>query len=212
MKPYDPSEKTTISRKKLPHWKQNGCTYFITFRLKDSIPQSKLIDWNQRRILWLNSRGIDPNTPTQCLTEKLTDSQKTEYYQQFTQYYHDLLDSGLGKCELRDPGNSKIVAESLYYFNKTRYNMGDFIVMPNHVHLLVSPLDDWSLSLLLQSWKRRTAREINKRTQSTGNLWQPESYDHIVRNEAQLSRIQKYIADNPKNLRPHEYLHSRTDC
>ena len=207
MKNYNPSEKTHISKRKLPHWEQLGCTYFITFRLNDSIPKSKLIDWNQRREAWLRSIGVDPLTPSTQLPEKLTETQKSYYSQHFTQYYHTLLDQGLGECELRDPENAKIVADALRFFDDDRYQLGDFIIMPNHVHLLVTPAEKWTLSQLIKSWKQFTAREINKRTDQSGKLWRAESYDHILRNEMQLARIQKYIADNPKNLSPHEYYY-----
>jgi putative transposase len=207
MKNYNPNEATHITQRKLPHWEQKGSTYFITFRLNDSIPKPKLIDWNQRRQQWLQSQGIDPQTPSSLLPEKLNDHQKYDYYQRFTKYYHDLLDRGLGKCELRNPENAKIVADALLFFDGDHYNMGDFIIMPNHVHLLVTPAAEYTLSQLLKSWKNFTALKINHRTQQSGKLWRAESYDHIVRNEQQLLRIQKYIEENPKGLKPGEYLY-----
>ena len=207
MKSYNPNEETHITQRNLPHWEQKGCTYFITFRLNDSIPKSKLIDWNQRRERWLRSQGIDPKTPSALIPEKLEDAQKSDYYQRFTKYYHELLDQGLGKCELRDPENAKIVADALLFFDEDRYNMGDFIIMPNHTHLLVTPTDKYTLSQLLKSWKNFTSLKINKRTQQSGKLWRSESYDHIVRNDQQRLRIQKYIAENPKGLKPHEYYY-----
>ena len=209
---YDPNKETVKSRRKLPHWEQDRCLCFVTFRLKDSIPKSKLADWNERRILWLKNKGIDLETSNRNLTEKLSDTQKIEYYQRFTSFYHELLDSGIGQCELRNPQNSKIVADALLCFDGVRYQMEEFIVMPNHIHLLVRMNNDWPLSKLLQSWKRYTAREINKRTQQTGSLWQREYYDHLVRNEQQFIRIKKYIKDNPKGLPSSDFIHySRTD-
>ena len=93
-----------------------------------------------------------------------------------------------------------------YFFDNDRYSMGDFIVMPNHVHLLVTPTTGWQISDLLHSWKRFSARKINERMQQEGKLWQHESYDHIVRNEEQLKRIKKYIKNNSKNLKAGEFL------
>jgi len=207
LQPYNPEDNTTVSRRKLPHWEQQGCTNFITFRLNDSIPRSKFEDWNQRRMNWLNRINVDPNTSSADLTDKLNTEQKTEYYQKFTQYYHDLLDSGLGSCLLKKAKNAKILADTLLFFDQNRYRMGDFIIMPNHVHLLITPLEPWSISQLLQSWKRHSAREINKANLQTGTLWRAESYDHIVRNEQQLIRIQKYIKDNPNNLTLSEFYY-----
>jgi REP element-mobilizing transposase RayT len=205
MKNYNPDIETQKTKRKLPHWEQVGCTYFITFRLNDSIPKSKLIDWNQRREMWLRSIGVAPQTPSTLLHEKLTAAQKSYHSEHFTHYYHNLLDQGLGTCELRDPKNAQSVANALLFFDHLRYEMGDFIIMPNHVHLLVTPQQEWSLSVLLKTWKSFSAREINQNTQQHGKLWQTESYDHIIRNEQQLLRIQRYIKENSKNLHPHEY-------
>jgi len=207
MKNYDPGEDTQVAKRKLPHWQQLGCLYFVTFRLKDSIPKAKLVDWNERRERWLRSRGIHPEISSSAISEKLSDQEKVEYYQTFTSHYHNLLDNGMGECLLRDPQNAQIIADALLFFDKDRYHMWDFVIMPNHVHLLVELFENWKLPQLLQTWKRFAAREINKRIGRTGSLWQREYYDHIVRNEPQMQRIQKYIKNNPKNLKPNEYIY-----
>ena len=207
MKDFDPSEDLQKSRRKLPHWQQENCTYFITFRLLDSIPAGKFATWNEERLRWLRSRKLNPELPLECILEKLDSKQKKIYHETFWKGYHDMLDDSQGACVLRNPANAKIVADALLYFHGDRYHMGDFVVMPNHVHLLVTPLADWTLSELLHSWKRFTARNINSIINQKGPLWQPESYDHIVRNEEQLKRIQRYIRDNPKNLRAGEFIY-----
>jgi REP element-mobilizing transposase RayT len=69
--------------------------------------------------------------------------------------------------------------------------------MPNHVHVLVKPLEEHKISDILHSWKSYTANEINKRENRTGQLWMRESYDHIVRNEKSLNNIRRYINQNP---------------
>ncbi len=68
--------------------------------------------------------------------------------------------------------------------------------MPNHVHLLITPLTE--ISKLVQSLKRFTAREANRILHSTGQpFWQQESYDRLVRNETEFQRITRYIEMNP---------------
>ncbi|MBK1831779.1 transposase [Verrucomicrobiaceae bacterium R5-34] len=211
MKDYDPGEETETSRRKLPHWQQPGCSYFITFRLHDSIPKGKFDEWNEERLRWLRSRKLDSNLPLDQILEQLTPEQKKTYYATFWKGYHSMLDACYGSCPLRDPVNAQIVADALVFFHEERYQLGDFIIMPNHVHVLVTPFQNWPIKDLLHSWKRHTAREINQRMGLFGQLWQHESYDHIVRNEAQLKRIEAYIRNNPKNLRQGEYLYqSRT--
>ncbi len=69
--------------------------------------------------------------------------------------------------------------------------------MPNHVHVLVSPLPGFNLKDILHSWKSYSAHQINKHLGKSGALWKQESYDHIVRNQDELTRIRKYIRNNP---------------
>ncbi len=70
--------------------------------------------------------------------------------------------------------------------------------MPNHVHVLVTPINNYNLATILHSWKSYSASKINKRTGKTGQLWFHESYDHIVRNLKSFYYIREYIRNNPK--------------
>jgi REP element-mobilizing transposase RayT len=65
-------------------------------------------------------------------------------------------------------------------------------VVPNHVHVLVTPLGDYSLSSIVHSWTSFTATKINRELNSTGALWQKESFDHIVRSSASLEKFRQY--------------------
>ena len=71
--------------------------------------------------------------------------------------------------------------------------------MPNHVHAVVRPLmcEEEPLERILQSWKRYTAREINRQFELTGAFWQEESFDRIIRDEEHLWRVLQYIGTNP---------------
>ena len=86
----------------------------------------------------------------------------------------------------------------LRHFDGDRYVLGEHVVMPNHVHAIVSPVPGVALSDILHSWKSYSAKRINQMTGRSGRLWQHESFDHIVRNPKQLERISAYIRDNPK--------------
>ena len=79
--------------------------------------------------------------------------------------------------------------------------------MPNHVHALVRPLGDAAMAEITHSWKSFTAHEINGLLNRKGSLWQPESFDCIVRHEAQLEKFSAYICENPAkaNLKPDEF-------
>ncbi|MGI8431956.1 MAG: class I tRNA ligase family protein, partial [Chthoniobacterales bacterium] len=121
---------------------------------------------------------------------------KRDYYERFSVPIERWLDAGYGSCLLREPGAARVVAEALEHFAGERYDLGAWVVMPNHVHALVTPKPGHDLSEILHSWKRFSAREINRARGKEGQLWQHESYDHIVRDEASLGRITEYIEGN----------------
>ena len=75
------------------------------------------------------------------------------------------------------------------------YTLHAFVVMPNHVHLLLTPQVD--VPKLLRSLKGITAKRANQALGLTGAFWQEESYDHVVRDGKQFDRIRGYIEENP---------------
>ncbi|MEK7407364.1 MAG: transposase [Acidobacteriota bacterium] len=91
------------------------------------------------------------------------------------------------------------------------YELHAWVIMPNHVHLLLTPRV--SVSKLLGSLKAATAKRANRLLQRSGQpFWQDESYDHLVRNGDEFRRIQRYIESNPVTARlaatPEEYTWS----
>jgi putative transposase len=108
------------------------------------------------------------------------------------------LDECHGKCVLRLPSCREYLASALRHFDGVRYDLGDFVVMPNHAHLLVTPFEGQDVEKLCFSWKRFSGGEINRCLGRQGEFWQVESYDHIVRSGEALRAIQNYIANNPK--------------
>lgn len=70
--------------------------------------------------------------------------------------------------------------------------------MPNHVHAVVRP-GSHDLSSILHTWKSFTASEANRSLGRSGEFWQKESYDHIVRDESELERTVRYVVENPVN-------------
>ena len=99
------------------------------------------------------------------------------------------------------PEVRQIVEEVLRHDDGTKYRLEDFIVMPNHVHVLVSPLDKHTLSEITQAWKSTAAHRINKLLGRAGTFWQKESFDHIVRSAEQAQKFREYIQENPCGLR-----------
>ena len=131
---------------------------------------------------------------------------RKNFHQTFSQQYMEHLDKGLGACVLKQPNLARIVADSLLYFDGDRYHIGDFVVMPNHVHLLVCLLGNTDLLKQCRSWKQFSAVKINKVLGQTGRFWQEESFDHLVRSPEQFCAIQEYIRKNPSHLSKDEYF------
>ena len=179
----------TVSRRFLPHWEQNGATYFVTFRLADSLPQVKLQLLQEEKEDWQKKHP-----------EPLSEAEKAEYHRLFSQRVDKWLDAGMGECHLKNPQLAKIVADALTYFDGDRYHLGEWVIMPNHVHVIVTPLGNHTLSQITHSWKSFTANQINKYLNRRGQLWQKESYDQIVRSAQHLERVQIYIANHAPNV------------
>ena len=121
-KAFDFADGVRIYRRKLPHWRQDGCAYFVTFRLGDSIPQHVLREWKAVREGWL--RHHPP---------PWSEADMAEYHETFTAKMEAYLHAGYGACILRRQGMRAIVEEALRQFDGTRYNLGEFVIMPNHV-------------------------------------------------------------------------------
>ncbi len=190
---FDQTRPASIHSRSLPHWQQEGATYFVTFRLDDSLPQEVFKQWRDERDAALREAKQAAN---------LSDAEKQELAGKIAEECEKKLerhlDQGIGECWLRDSGVSKMVEAALRHFDGERYLLGSYVIMPNHVHVLVRPAMGHTLSDILQSWKSFTAKEANKLLNREGEFWQPESFDHIVRNEQQLEKFGRYIQDNPK--------------
>ncbi len=187
---FDPSQPIAHCSGNLPHWRQENVTYFVTFRLADSIPKEKLRCWLKEREGWLQ-RHPEPHNA----------EERAEFWKLFPAQFHRWLDAGFGRCVCAQLGVAEIVSGALQHFDGDRYLLGEYVVMPNHVHVLVAPLGERQLSDILRSVKSYSAKRINAVLKRSGPIWQQESFDHIVRSPAQLERIVQYIRDNPKGKR-----------
>ncbi len=102
---------------------------------------------------------------------------------------------------LRQPELAKVVAESLQKFDGDRYELTDFVVMPNHVHLLAAFPNEEAMLKQCENWKHYQAVQINREIGSSGRFWQQDGFDHLVRSPEQFEHFRRYIADNPSKAR-----------
>jgi len=105
------------------------------------------------------------------------------------------------RVDLSDGRLAPLVVSALKHFEEKRYLLFDYVVMPDHVHFLVKPLQidgEWlPLSRIYHSFKSFTANQINRALGRTGALWQDDTYDRVVRGRTDFEEKAKYILMNP---------------
>lgn len=174
----------------LPHVKREGACYFVTFRLADSLPRAVLMEFERQRAEAIRKLAANDSAGRTAADRELL--RKIERY----------LDRGTCACLLRQPEIAEMVAEALLHFHGVQYRLEEWVIMPNHVHLLIWPMPNHTLSETLRSRKRHTARQANLMLGRTGEtFWQPESFDHWVRNDEEKARFRRYIRNNPVTAR-----------
>jgi len=174
----------------LPHWTTEGATYAVTFRLADSLPQKVLESWLSEReniVKTAQQRGRPLSEQEEKRLQRLH-SEKVERY----------LDAGHGACWMKDERIAEIVAKALKHFDGDRYDLLAWCVMPNHVHMVVRSRPENELPDILHSWKSFSAKEANKVLGRRGEFWQPEYYDHLIRDEKDFAHSMEYVLSNPE--------------
>jgi REP element-mobilizing transposase RayT len=165
------SHNYTVSfhRRRLPHWQPEGRPLFLTWHLYGSLPRNRFPP----------PGAISAGKAFVWMDRFLDQAQ-------------------FGPLWLRRDDLAELVVNSLEYAAHSLdfYGLDAFVVMANHIHVLVSPRVP--VPRLLQSVKGYTAREANRVLGRTGEpFWQSESYDHWVRDEAEFERVRAYVEHNP---------------
>jgi putative transposase len=137
------------SKRFLPHYNSGEKFQLVTYRLADSIPQSILKSFQHRK-----SEG-NLGAPHADAGKSLNiEAQKRLFVE-------NNLDRGYGSCLLGKPEIAQKVIENWQYFNNLRYELIAYIVMPNHVHILIKTFADWPLSKVVWTWKRRISKVVS---------------------------------------------------
>ena len=178
----------------LPHWFQDGKMQYVTFRLFDSLPKNK-IDELKECIAQFEKFHPKPWTL----------KTKKEYKSRFGHIREELLHQGYGSCLLANSKVREIVSSAILYKDNQDYYVYAYVIMPNHIHLLIQPFERKELEKILHSIKLYSARKINMFLGRKGRLWCKESYDHIVRDYDEMKHCYSYIINNPKNLPPNSF-------
>ena len=148
---------------------------FITLHLGDAMPLSVVKKWKLE------------------LENEADEKRKQELYWRTEKY----LDRGMGECFLGIAEIASMVQEALRHHDGVRYKLICWTIMPNHIHYLIRPLADISLSEIMQKFKSYTAHKANKILGRTGQFWQMDYFDRFIRNHDHFVRTLDYINLNP---------------
>ena len=182
----------------LPHIKVPGAVYFVTARLWDSVPADVY-----KHLAEVRERFMRVNPPPH--DEKQRERLKWLYYGSLER----CLDQGIGSCVLNNPTCRGILENIMLRFDGDRYQIDEYVIMPTHFHVLTRIAAGTRRAGHCRSWKSLSAVQINHTTERSGRLWQPDNFDHVIRNAEQLEKCREYIRNNPKNQRAGEFTQAR---
>jgi putative transposase len=161
----------TYYERNLPHWHPEGRAIFLTWRLYGSLPEQVVSQL----------KNGEPSGRQFARAERFLDK------------------GGFGPLWLKNPRIACRVESSILRGARElgQYTLLAYVVMPNHVHLLIQPR--LPLERITGGIKGVSARDANRILQRVGQpFWQGESFDHWVRTPAEGEKICTYIEDNPR--------------
>lgn len=185
-------ESVEYYRRHLPQWQPQGTTFFVTFRLKGSLPDDALIrlreQLEQAKGKLAGVPGPQQDEPEQA---------------RHPAGWESILDKAQsGPRWLARPDIAPIIKDALLSRDGRVYTLDAFCVMPNHVHALFELLqqdddDTAQRNKIMRSLQRQTARRANNVMWRQGVFWEDESYNEIIRSADQLLRAVRYVLDDP---------------
>lgn len=157
----------------LPHFDSGEIAQFVTYRLAGSLPAKTLKTYKHL-------------FETKQISE-------IEYHDMIDRY----LDKGFGPDHLRRSEIAELVKENLLRFHRQRYFLHAWVIMINHVHIIFTPLNGFTLASILHSMKSYTANHANRVLDRAGAFWAREYYDRYIRDQKHFLNTMNYIHDNP---------------
>ena len=200
-------------RRILPHWEKPGAHYFITYRLAGSLPRPLIEQLVEMR------KGLAQTHAVPGVTEV---QQKLRSKKRVFAHWDRHLGQAKRNLWLKEAEAAAIARNNLYHHADTKYSLFAYVIMPNHVHVLIEPTDIPSaftpdevheyppspsfeqeddthpvLAGIMHSLKSYTALRCNEALGRSGQFWQPGYFDHWPRTPNELGRIAEYIEQNP---------------
>ena len=175
----------------LPHYDDGRSIQSITCRLIDALPAEVVIK--------LREQNLDDEAQRIAIEKSL--------------------DAGWGSCVLHEARNAQAVIDTWKHHEGVGYHLHAWVVMPNHVHVLVEPLTRKPIGEIVAAWKSVSTRRILASGGAPGSatalgrnqparrpslraavkrqLWQPDYWDRFIRNERHYHAVIEYIHQNP---------------
>ena len=184
-----PIETISFTRRRLPHWEVNQSSYFVTFRLRGSLPRETVLKLKEKRESLLNKKDNK---------KELYEFQRFEFRE-----IEKVLDS------VRNSENAYLTRDDIapilmssFEFLEKKYcwRFPSFVIMPNHVHCLGIADGDRepvSLTKIFALFKRFTGKLINETLNRSGRVWVDENFDHWCRTSEKEESLKRYINNNP---------------
>jgi len=189
-------------RRNLPHIQPPDASYFVTYRLAGSIPKAVLeklkTEWEDfgRKLLQVKN---------EIKRIEIIRKERKKYFKKYDETLDKILS---GPVWLKNEKVASLISEAIHYRDGKKYILDAYTIMPNHVHMVfyvernevsLGRITDspYIVTDILQSLKRYTAMECNRILNRSGQFWQRESYDHVIRNKREMVRIIKYVLNNP---------------
>ncbi|MDP6524910.1 MAG: hypothetical protein QGH15_11870 [Kiritimatiellia bacterium] len=183
----DRPETLSFRRRNLPHWVVADGTYFVTFRLKGTLPLGVVREYEERLNALLEA-GADRET--------LASEQRRHFCR-----IEAILDDPHHKVQdLRDDRIAELVMGGFEWLSKDRqWRIYAAVVMPNHVHCCLRNFGGRSEKLAsdIGSVKKYVARRANQILGREGQFWQNENFDHWCRSEDKVEGCVRYVLTNP---------------
>lgn len=203
---------STFYHRKLPHWQPAEATFFVTFRLAGSMPMEVIR--RLRENYELVQKGIlEQKDLTQKERRELAYAEQKRLFAATDEF----LDTNPNDPHwLKEEAVARMVSDEMKMHDGQWYTLWSYCIMPNHVHVLFA-LNEKSAALtkIMQNIKSYSAQKANRILGLSGQFWERESYDHVVRKDGEFERIVHYILQNPVKAKfvkewtdwPFTYLH-----
>ena len=174
----------SFRRRNLPHWRVVDRPYFVTIRLKNSIPLNRLIE----------IKAISEKIKSDDDNEEILNIQRNQFLKM-----EQILDSQKENRFLENHEVAEMILDAFAMVEgKTLWRIATAVVMPNHIHILmIGEKANCGLDDCLKLLKGYTGRKSNQILQRNGAFWCPEYFDHWCRTPEKVEDVKRYIMNNP---------------